>query len=441
MKPIEFTASKLIPQGISDQITDALSICIEKIMWGSEYLYDEKHIIETLAKYDSNIKRISDIRQTTNIDAMNRAALEFVDWNTSYAGVQGGATGAMGLMGLPANIPALFSIVFRMIQQIAICYGFDPTRPEEKDFALKILAVTATSTKKDKDVAVQEIELSNDYLKAQFSKIATMIAIKQTQVVLLKKTWKSMGDKSALIMLRSFLKTLGFNLTKKKALQLIPAVSAVLGAAFDLVYCRDVGKIANMMYRQRRIDTESMEVVTVEYTDLIDDNDIEENENPLKELADEIINPFAEEPPLPLSDASKIIVKTLICMGEADGNFDDDEIQYIIDYISSIGESISLDEIKNFSQEVKESGIKEILLGIPNNDNLFREELLRVAMISAQIDGIIDESEKKIIQEMVKALNIPMERFNQLYAETSDMIPKKNTGFLSSMASKISLFK
>ena len=67
---------------------------------------------------------------------LNQAAQHYWNWNLSYAAVEGGATGAAGIFGLAADIPALFTIVIRLIQQISVCYGYDPTKPEERDYIL-----------------------------------------------------------------------------------------------------------------------------------------------------------------------------------------------------------------------------------------------------------------------------------------------------------------
>jgi len=54
--------------------------------------------------------------------------------------------------------------------------------------------------------------------------------------------------------LRQFAKTIGIQITKRKALQMVPVIGAVIGGSFDGVYCNDIGRAAVMSYRQRKID-------------------------------------------------------------------------------------------------------------------------------------------------------------------------------------------
>ncbi len=48
----------------------------------------------------------------------------YLNQNLLVAIAQGGICGVVGLPGLIANIPALYTIVFRCIQQIALCYNY-----------------------------------------------------------------------------------------------------------------------------------------------------------------------------------------------------------------------------------------------------------------------------------------------------------------------------
>lgn len=81
-----------------------------------------------------------------------------------------------------------------------------------------------------------------------------MVYLKQVQEQLLKKTWKKLTeDRAMMAMLREFAKTIGISLTKRKALQIVPIVGGVIGASFDGTYCNDVGRAAQMIFRQRKI--------------------------------------------------------------------------------------------------------------------------------------------------------------------------------------------
>jgi hypothetical protein len=58
---------------------------------------------------------------------------------------------------------------------------------------------------------------------------------------------------SAIAALRQFARSLGIQVTKRKALQMVPVVGAVVGASFNATFVNDVGRAAYMSYRRRWI--------------------------------------------------------------------------------------------------------------------------------------------------------------------------------------------
>ena len=64
---------------------------------------------------------------------------------------------------------------------------------------------------------------------------------------------KEISRISLLAAMRQFAKSLGIQLTKRKALQMVPAVGALVGASFNATFVNDIGRAAYMSYRRRRI--------------------------------------------------------------------------------------------------------------------------------------------------------------------------------------------
>ncbi len=411
-KPIEMVSKKIIPTEIGDQVADALIIIIEKTILGSKRLVTDEQIIEEIQKHDSSMVKIDDIRKSRNISAMNKAALSFIRSNTAFTAAQGAASGAKGLLGLPLNVPALFTAVFRMIQQICSCYGFDYERPEERDFILKILAISASTKEKEKNTALKDIELSDAIIKAQYSAVATATYLKHTEISLLKQSWDSMDDKSALIVLRNSLKSIGFQLTKKKALQMIPAISAIIGAVFDSVYTNDVGIIANLLYRQRRINTQSVEVTKVEYGNPIENLNEKDMVMSRKEESDVTL----VEPGLkPLSEPTRMIIQFLVMIALSDNYFDNSEKNYILETVKEdIGEDLSEDALQKITNEVKEKNITEILDYYSKYDQDFKESLILMGMVVSMVDGKVVPEESALIYQACQMFQISPEKFKEL---------------------------
>ncbi|MBU2515717.1 EcsC family protein [bacterium] len=411
-QPIEMVSKKIIPTKIGDQVADALFTIIEKTILSSEKLITDDQIIEEIRKHDPSIATMEDIRNSQNIAAMNKAALSFIESNTAFAAARGEGAGAKGLLGLPLNIPALFTAVFRMIQQICSCYGFDYKRPEEKDFILKILSISASTKEKEKNTALRDIELSDAIIKAQYSAVATETYLKQTEIVLLKQSWNEMDNESALVKLRNSLKSIGFQLTKKKALQMIPAISAIIGAVFDSVYTNDVGIIANLFYRQRRINTQSLEVTRVEYDnprETLDKNNAVISKN--DDLSDRMVEPALE----PLSESTRIIVQFLVLIALSDDYFDKAEKSYILETVrDDIGEDLSEDAFQKITDEVREKDLTKVLSNYSKYDQDFKESLILMGMVVSMVDGKVVPEESALIYQACQMFQISPEKFKEL---------------------------
>ena len=77
-----------------------------------------------------------------------------------------------------------------------------------------------------------------------------------------KQTWKeierraaqSAGKEFGIIAIKNLCKQLGINLTKRKALQVIPGVGAAVGAAVNADFLRDVGYAARRVYQKRWLE-------------------------------------------------------------------------------------------------------------------------------------------------------------------------------------------
>ena len=176
------------------------------------------------------------------LQAADENARGFWNKHIAFAAAEGGATGARGFAGLAADIPALFSILLREIQEIGTCYGYDVTTKWEREYVLQVLRAGFASNVK--------------------AKVAFIMSLKEFEQILIKVAWKKMaGDlatkqltkHSLLAALRQFAKTLGIQLTKRKALQMIPIIGALVGASMNGTLANDIGKAAYMSYRRRWI--------------------------------------------------------------------------------------------------------------------------------------------------------------------------------------------
>ena len=238
--PATKLAEMLIPDGVYDAVGKAVEGFLLGISNVSDLTVDRGEIGERVAAARAPFGEPRELWQ--ELAAADSSAHHYWNWNLGYAGVEGGGFGALGLMGLAADIPALFTLVIRLIQQTAVCYGYDPTKPEERDYVIHILRTGSAGDVK--------------------GKLEALIFLKQLEQILIKVTWKKMtadlaakqiSQLSLLAAVKQFAKSLGINLTKRKALQMVPIIGAIVGASFNATYANDIGRAAFMIYRRRWI--------------------------------------------------------------------------------------------------------------------------------------------------------------------------------------------
>lgn len=150
----------------------------------------------------------------------------------SLCAVEGGATGAAGLPGIPADIVALIGLNLRAIGEYATYCNFDVSKQEERLFALNILSLASSPADASKQLAL-----------AQLIRIAKDVAA--------KKTWNELNKHSLVPVIRKVCEALAERLTKAKLAQMIPYLGGGIGAGFNAYYTSKVCEAAANLYRER----------------------------------------------------------------------------------------------------------------------------------------------------------------------------------------------
>ena len=249
--PAEHAARTLIPARLQDMVARSIYRLLSGLNSATYLVSDEDRIRHQVER---KYQTCGDELQAADLVAKS-CWRKHVAWATG----EGGVTGAVGLPGLAADIPALFAVSLRLIQQTGICHGYDVSTPEEREYLMHVLRIGSTSG-----------------LKA---KMELLVALKPVEDILIKVSWRKMNEAlarreisrlSLLAAARQLAQKLGVQLTKRKALQLVPGVGAVVGASFNAMFVNDVGRAAYMLYRRRHLaELERPELVTPDDSDTV----------------------------------------------------------------------------------------------------------------------------------------------------------------------------
>ncbi|WP_373293898.1 EcsC family protein [Paenibacillus albidus] len=167
-----------------------------------------------------------------SLAAMDAAALQLSESGQNAATAQGATTGFGGVFTLAADIPAILGLSLKVIQEIALCYGYDPTDKAERIFTVKVMQF-ASSDVVGKRTILEELNLQaggDGDIRA-----ATTAAVSKIQ-----------GWKEVITVYRD-------NWGWKKLLQTIPVAGMFFGAYTNRKALGEVAEAARMLYRKRRI--------------------------------------------------------------------------------------------------------------------------------------------------------------------------------------------
>ncbi|MBW4084492.1 EcsC family protein [Paenibacillus sp. S150] len=163
---------------------------------------------------------------------MDKAAQQLTQSSRNVATAQGATTGFGGFFTLAADIPAILGLSLKVIQEIGLCYGYNPTDKAERIFTVKVMQF-ASSDIVGKRAILKELNLQaggDGDITA-----GTNAAVSKIQ-----------GWREVITVYRD-------NWGWKKLLQAVPVAGMFFGAYTNRKALEDVAEAARMLYRKRRI--------------------------------------------------------------------------------------------------------------------------------------------------------------------------------------------
>lgn len=227
LTPVSWLINKVVPVAAIQGLLDLSSSA-------AEWLTDTGDLTR-----DAGVDTVAQLKKL-DLARSDALADEVHNWAIGLASAEGAATGAAGIFGIAADIPAVLVLALRTIHKIGACYGFEIKTKEDKDFILGILSASSANEMAEKTAALTTLRV--------------------VQVSIAKTTWKKMAERAAtdrlgkeagVIAIRALAKQLGINLTKRKALQAIPAIGAIVGGSVNGWYLKEVGWAARRSFQER----------------------------------------------------------------------------------------------------------------------------------------------------------------------------------------------
>lgn len=205
-KKVQAKLNSYIPEKIHNAITTAIKQMVRGVLFGAQYTSKKPSSISTLQQTEEAVERLIKTYKHT-------------------AAVEGGVTGAGGiLMGL-ADFPILLGIKLKMLFDIAVLYGFDVKDYKERLYLLHIFQLAFSSHEHRRNVFLQMQDW--DEKKGQWP------------------------DDIHAFEWRPFQQEYRDYIDLAKMAQLIPGIGAVVGVVVNYKLIKQLGHAAMNAYRMR----------------------------------------------------------------------------------------------------------------------------------------------------------------------------------------------
>ncbi|ASA24712.1 EcsC family protein [Paenibacillus donghaensis] len=221
---------KITPKFIHDKVGQLLDELGNYVQNGGNYLVAGRKVDSLMAE----ASRAAGGSETGpyRLAVMDAASRQLAHSRRNMATAQGATTGFGGVFTLAADIPAILGLSLKVIQEIGLCYGYDPRDKAERVFTVKVMQFSSSDVV-GKRTLLKELNLQaggNGDITAGTKEAVSKIQGWREVITVYRDNW-------------------GW----KKLLQAVPVAGMFFGAYTNRKALEEVAEAAHMLYRKRRI--------------------------------------------------------------------------------------------------------------------------------------------------------------------------------------------
>ena len=217
LSPVARLVSHVVPPSVIEALLRASDWMAEKTIPATAYAADGVD----LEQLDADVRNIR-------------------NWAIAYASGEGAVAGAVGLVSLPVDLPAIIALSLRAIRRVGATYGYAGTSDSERQFVYAVLSIASANSPQQKRAALDTLHgMKTQMLAHNWAALAERAAR------------RGVSAETMLLLARDVAEQLGLNLTKRKVLAAVPVVGAAIGATVNGWYMRDITAAAQRTYQER----------------------------------------------------------------------------------------------------------------------------------------------------------------------------------------------
>lgn len=229
MRPVDWVVERAVPPDLVDQAGEAVETFLSFLSDASHWSIDSDDLMEKARERGLDVEAVEDLRDEP-MEQLDTLARSYFNENTLLAAIEGGGTGLGGAVLIAADIPLLFTINFRLIQQIGAAYGFPMRSPQYRPIILSIYNVAASEEREAKAAALREISVA-----------AAALANNLEYKGRVTGTFRDQN--------RHVPREIAKSLVGRKLLQAIPLAGAAVGAGINYWFTSETAQAAYMVFR------------------------------------------------------------------------------------------------------------------------------------------------------------------------------------------------
>ncbi len=234
MQPMDWVVRQVVSPELIDQADAAISQFLSFLNDASKWTYDAGDLLPRAREMGIEVDSPEDLRGST-LESLDALAKSCFSENAILAAVEGGGTGLGGAVLIAADIPLLFAINLRLIQQIGASYGFPMDGPDYSPVVLSIFNVAASGNREAKNEALREISVA-----------AAALAGDMNYRGRVSGTFRDQN--------RHLPREIAKNIVGRKIAQAIPIAGAAIGAGINYWFTTETAETAFMLFRALYIE-------------------------------------------------------------------------------------------------------------------------------------------------------------------------------------------
>lgn len=229
-KPLQWAYDKT-PESFKNSVSEAIFNVLCKMRDGAATTIDRRKVFDRIQQINGPLKGAGGLLKVP-IGILEDVSKDSIKKAKASCAAEGALTGSAGLPGILVDIPALYALLFRLIQEVATCYGF-PIKPEqEQAHILKVLDIGHHLENTAKRQGMKELQSIQDMIREG-------VPVRDLERFAVQKGLQAMA------------RQLGIALTQRKAAQSVVLVGGVVGAGVNYQLATDIGEVAFHAYRRR----------------------------------------------------------------------------------------------------------------------------------------------------------------------------------------------